>query len=169
MRRQAQPPPRGLAGMRPKRSPRPAPRPRAGTRGVASRRVTIARRPPPKSTTNRMLERLAGMLPGVGAGKRRGRGRRGAGATAPAGLALLAGAGGMAFKNRDKLIGLLRGRSTQDEGAPAPPVVQPGAVEHVPEAAAPDTPPAPAAGLDVADAPAANNLPRSDPPSSTPP
>jgi hypothetical protein len=106
------------------------------------------------------------MLPGVRAGKRGRRAPSGAKAAAPAGLALLAGAAGMAFKNRDKLLGLLPGRSAQhEEGPPAPPVVEPDAAEHVPEPAAPAAPPPPAAGVDAAPA----DVPPSSPPHSTPP
>jgi hypothetical protein len=165
----AHPPPRGAAGMRLPRSPRPAPRRTAGTRAVANRRVTIARRQPPKSTANRLLGRLAGMLPGAGARKRGRRAPRGAKATAPAGLALLAGAAGMALKNRNKLTGLLPGRSRQEQSPPTPPAVETAPVERVPESPTPHAPPPPAARPDAADAPAHSGRPPSPPPGNTSP
>jgi hypothetical protein len=136
---------------------------------MANRRVTIARRQPAKSTANRLLGRLAGMVPGAGARKHGARSPRGAKATAPAGLALLAGAAGMAFKNRDKVMGLLPGRSREEDSAPPPPAVEPATVEHLPESAAPDAPGPPATGVDVAGTPPPEDIPPPAPPPSTSP
>jgi hypothetical protein len=103
----------------------PANRP-AGRRSAApSRRPTIVtRRKPQKTGMAKMLEGVAGALPGAGAKKGAGGGK---GRTA--GLAMLAGAAGLALKNRDKLTGMVRskgsgtGDRTAHADAPANPIV----------------------------------------------
>jgi hypothetical protein len=96
------------------------PRQLARTRRTAPARRTVptppvhfGRRPPQKSTTGRALESLMGLLPGSKAKPRRGgSGGRGKG---KAGFALLAGAAGLAFKNRDKLTSLLGRKHAQED------------------------------------------------------
>ena len=93
---------------------RPATR-RTGT--TPSRRPTIVtRRTPQKSRMAKVMEGVAGVLPGASAKKGSGGGK---GRTA--GLALLAGAAGLALKNRDKLPGMARhkGSDTGDRTAHA--------------------------------------------------
>ena len=104
------------------------PAPRAGRRPAAapkSRSTIIARRKPQKSGMAKVMAGVAGALPGA-AGKK-GAGGGGKGRTA--GLAMLAGAAGLALKNRGKLQGMMRGKGS-DTGdraahadAPANPVV----------------------------------------------
>jgi hypothetical protein len=73
----------------------------------------------------KVTERVAGMLPGAAAAKKAGGGGKGR----TAGLALLAGAAGLALKNRGKLAGLRGGKGsgtgdrTSHADAPANPVV----------------------------------------------
>jgi hypothetical protein len=90
------------------------------------RRRTIAtRRTPQKSGMAKVMEGVAGVLPGASAKKGSGGGGKGR----TAGLALLAGAAGLALKNRDKLqgVGRRKGSDTGDRtahaDAPAHPVV----------------------------------------------
>jgi hypothetical protein len=92
---------------------------------AASRRTMIVpRRKPQKSGMAKVVAGLTGALPGGGAKKAAG-GSKGR----TAGLAVLAGAAGLALKNRDKLQGMIRGKGsgTGDRAAhadaPANPVV----------------------------------------------
>jgi hypothetical protein len=99
----------------------------AGRRSAApTRRPTIVtRRKPKKTGMSKVLEGVAGALPGGGAKK----GASGGGKGRTAGLAVLAGAAGLALKNRDKLGGMVRskgsgtGDRTAHADAPANPVV----------------------------------------------
>jgi hypothetical protein len=105
--------------------------PSARRPSAPSRRPTIRRRPQQKTGMAKLADSVAGMLPGTAASKKGGGGGKGR----TAGLALLAGAAGLALKNRDKLpgIGGRKGSGTGDRtahaDAPATPVVidrQPG-------------------------------------------
>jgi hypothetical protein len=99
----------------------------AGRKSTASsRRPTIVtRRKPQKTGMAKMIEGVTGALPGAGAKK----GASGGGKGRAAGLAVLAGAAGLALKNRDKLSGMVRskgsgtGDRTAHADAPANPVV----------------------------------------------
>jgi hypothetical protein len=91
---------------------------RAGGRrsGAQSRRVGLAsgwiqRRPPEKSGVQKLLGGVSSALPAVGKGRTKapassGKAKRGG---AVGGLALLAAAAGVAFKNRDKITSKLSG------------------------------------------------------------
>jgi hypothetical protein len=101
-----------------------AKRPAARRPATPSRRPTIiTRRKPQKTGMAKVLEGVTGALPGgakKGAGGGKGR---------TAGLAVLAGAAGLALKNRDKLSGMMRskgsgtGDRTSHADAPANPIV----------------------------------------------
>lgn len=120
-------------------TPRPQERGRFGRqpaptrRSVAVTRRSLAptpgrfgRRPQKKSNSARALEGLAGLLPGSGRRtKPRRRGHKG-----KAGIALLAGAAGLAFKNREKLTSVL----TRKEGRDQQPLDPPPAGEIPPSA-----------------------------------
>lgn len=99
------------------------------------RTITVVRRRPQKSTAAKALGGLTGMLPGQGP-KRRTGGRM-AGTKGRAGIALLAGAAGLALKNRDKLTSMIGGaRHEQPEVAVAPVAVD-AAPKDTPVDAAP--------------------------------
>jgi hypothetical protein len=85
--------------------------PTAGRRTVPRQRVTIRRRPPQKSGLGKALEGLTGLLPASASKGRRGGAKR----KGTAGVALLAGAAGLALKNRDKLTSLLGRKGSSDE------------------------------------------------------
>lgn len=111
---------------RPAGSPAHRPTRRAAT---ASRRtVIVARRKPQKTGMAKMMESVGAALPGA-AKSSRGSGGKGKGMGA--GLAVLAGAAGLAIKNRGRIQGMLR-RNDQERMAhadrPAHPTVevQPG-------------------------------------------
>ena len=94
--------------------------------GTASRRPTIVtRRKPQKSGMAKVMQGVAGALPGA-AGKK---GTGGGGKGRAAGLAVLAGAAGLALKNRGKLQGMMGGNGsgtgdrTAHADAPANPIV----------------------------------------------
>jgi hypothetical protein len=120
---------------------------RAGGRrsGAQSRRVGLAggwiqRRQPEKSGVQKLLGGVSSALPGVGTGHTKptassGKAKRGG---AVGGLALVAAAAGVAFKNRDKITSKLSG--DQSNGARG--------------SAASGTTAFSAAGADVADVPA---------------
>jgi hypothetical protein len=103
--------------------------PRTGGRRSAatpkSRSTIITRRKPQKSGMAKVMAGVTGALPGAAAKKGSGGGGKGR----TAGLAMLAGAAGLALKNRGKLQGMLRGKGsdTGDRAAhadvPANPVV----------------------------------------------
>jgi hypothetical protein len=104
----------------------PAKRPAARRSATPSRRPTIVtRRKPKKTGMAKVLDGVAGALPGGGAKK----GASGGGKGRTAGLAVLAGAAGLALKNRDKLTGMMRskgsgtGDRTSHADAPANPIV----------------------------------------------
>jgi hypothetical protein len=101
---------------------RPAPTTarRPAARPATSRRITVRRRPPQKTGMAKVMESLTGAAK---KGAPSGKGGRGAG------LAVLAGAAGLALKNRDKLQSMMRrggsgtGDRTAHADAPATPVV----------------------------------------------
>jgi hypothetical protein len=105
---------------------------RAGTTGrfnapSAGRGVTIRRRKPQPKGVSKVMKSLGGALPKGGAAATAGK------AGKPAGFALLAGAAGLAFKNRDKL-GSLLGRGKQDheqESVPFTEAAPPGGTQSM--------------------------------------
>jgi hypothetical protein len=75
------------------------------------------RRRPEKSGAAKAADKLRSLLPGSGTKRPRpgvpgGRSKKGT-----AGLALLAGAAGLAMKNRDKLMSMIRRGNSSDEAA----------------------------------------------------
>ena len=97
--------------------PRPTPmrRPAKTTRsapGGFRPTTTVRRRSQPKPSGIQGL--IGKAIPGLAAGKTAKKGA--SSARKPAGMAMLAGAAGLAFKNRDKLGGLL-GRKKSDQHA----------------------------------------------------
>jgi hypothetical protein len=90
---------------RPPRRSRPAPTRRGVAGGWMQRR-----KPQPQSRVNKAVSALTGALPGRGSGSAaKPASRRGK----AGGLAVLAGAAGLAFKNREKLTGLLKRRGSK--------------------------------------------------------
>lgn len=84
----------------------------AAGRNVASGRSTrrsVTKRSQPQSQLSGMAKTLTSLVGGKSTAKASSRSRK------PAGLALLAGAAGLALKNREKLMGMTRGKSSQDE------------------------------------------------------
>jgi hypothetical protein len=110
---------------------------------ATSRRPSIVpRRTPQKTGMAKLVEGVSGALPGARARNKAG-GGGGKGRTA--GLAMLAGAAGLAFKNRDKLQGMLR-RKGSDAGDTTVPVVDASATSADPAAdGVPGSPAAPGA------------------------
>jgi hypothetical protein len=131
--RTARIPSRGTTGQTPGRFGRqPAGRPSSGRasqrpsgrrssaerRGIMSGKFGPIAKPAPKG-----MAKLTSKLPGVGGSSRRksGPGTKAKGGIG-AGVALLGAAAGVAFKNRDKLTGALKGRGGESETvAPASP------------------------------------------------
>lgn len=74
-----------------------------------------ARRQPPKSGRQRAIDSATGALRGLGKSKPSGSSARSRGGKA-GGAALVTAAAGLAFKNRDKLMGIL-GREGKESGA----------------------------------------------------
>ena len=112
-----------------RRFAKPGAKPQARRSAVVGRPRAIdvaRRRKPSKSSTPKTLEALTGL---VGGKKASGTGAKGA--KAGAGVAMLTAAAGLAFKNRDKLLSMLK----RDGGAPAtdasaPPAGTTGAAVH---------------------------------------
>lgn len=96
------------------RFPRPA-SPRPGTRKISTPRIAVGRRPAKRSKGDNALSKLTGMLPGSMLGRAAKPSSRGGGGGKgrKAGFAVLAGAAGLALKNRDRLPGPL-GRKTEE-------------------------------------------------------
>jgi hypothetical protein len=117
-------------------------RPRTGGNDAATSEPIVTRRKPQKTGIAKVLGGVAGALPG--AGKKKGASGGGKGRTA--GLALLAGAAGLALKNRDKLTGMVRskGSGTGDRTAHADAPANPVVVTEGPAAKAGTPPSAPA-------------------------
>jgi hypothetical protein len=90
-----------------------------GTRVMPRPSVRLRRRPPQKSGMSQAVDRLTGLLPGSG-GKPSSRSSGGSG-KGKAGLAALAGAAALAFKNRDRLTSLLHRNSSGDAAGAADP------------------------------------------------
>jgi hypothetical protein len=84
----------------------------------------VRRKPAPRSKADKALSGIAGLLPGSVLG-RAAKPSAGGGKGRKAGFALLAGAAGLALKNRDKLPGPLgRGRA-EEPVADVPPTPDP--------------------------------------------
>src|SRR5215213_7510028 len=116
-------PPAGRFGRTPppaRRIGRTTPQPSRFGRAPQPRRASLARRrPAPRSKGNKALNALGGMIPGSILG-RAAKPSAGAGKGRRAGtFALLAGAAGLAMKNRDKLPGPLGRKDTAEPMAPA--------------------------------------------------
>jgi hypothetical protein len=97
--------------------------PATAGRAIPRPHVPFARRPPQKSTTEKLVGWVTDLLPGSDSK------RTSSGAKGTAGVAALAGAAALAFKNRDKLIEVLsrnRSEPTSRTPAPQPPTVAPG-------------------------------------------
>ena len=95
-------------------------------------RRAMRRRPAPRSKSSKALNGLAGMLPGSVLGKKAKPSASGGGKGRKAGFALLAGAAGLAVKNRDKLPGPLGRKTEEPYDVPTQPVTPPpGAAEPV--------------------------------------
>jgi hypothetical protein len=110
---------RGTAGRFARQPPATRRTTGAGTRAMPRPPVPLRRRQPQKSGMSQAVARLTGLLPGSG-GKPSSRSTGGSG-KGKAGLAALAGAAALAFKNRDRLASLLRRNGSGDEaGAPDP-------------------------------------------------
>jgi hypothetical protein len=91
---------------------------------AAGRTRTLRRRKPQQSGVKKALAGMTGLLAGGKAAKSRrssgaGKGRR------AGGLALVAGAAGLAVKNRDKLAGMVRGGKSSGDAKPYADDVQP--------------------------------------------
>ena len=110
----------------------------ATRRSTPSARLAVRRKPAPRSNASKALNGIAGLLPGSMLGKA-AKPSGGGGKGRKAGFALLAGAAGLALKNRDKLPGG-RGGKTEAPVAPAP--MPPDPIATAPTAPAATTPPA---------------------------
>jgi hypothetical protein len=111
--------PRATAGRFARQPPATRRTARPRTRAMPRPPVPLRRRPPQKAGMSQAVARLTSLLPGSG-GKpsSRSTGRSGKG---KAGLAALAGAAALAFKNRDRLTNLLRRNSSGDAAGAADP------------------------------------------------
>jgi hypothetical protein len=97
---------------------KPTHRSGGGRRPAASRRPAMVtkRSKPKESGVTKAIGKVTGMLPGKG-GKKSNRGTaRGRGKKGPAGLAALAGAAGLAMKNRTRLTSMIRGKGSSKAG-----------------------------------------------------
>jgi hypothetical protein len=113
---------RGTAGGRFARSgATPRRRPATAGRVVPRPPIHLGRRPPQKSTPAKLLASVTALLPGS-----RTTSSSGSSAKGKAGFAALAGAAAVAFKNRDKLSGLIRRNQSGETGTP--PVTHPSTV-----------------------------------------
>jgi hypothetical protein len=142
--------PTGRTAGRAGRAQRPSARPRR-QQTTTHRGAPFRRSQPQQSGVQKALSQVTEKLPGIGGGKaRRSRFGRtsssGGGKKGTAGLALLAGAAGLAMKNRDKIGGMF-GRKSQggSQGEPQ------GGSQGEPQGASPNpnqppttTPPPPA-------------------------
>ena len=119
---------RPVAGRFGRPAGKPAQRPGGARRPASSRLPTMAtRRRPEKSGAAKAAEKIGSLLPGGGQRPRPsaagGRSKKGT-----AGLALLAGAAGLAMKNRDKLMSMIRrGDSSHEAAHPVEPQPVPSA------------------------------------------
>jgi hypothetical protein len=109
---------------------KPAQRPAGGRRvGSAARPTIVRRRQPEKSGAAKVVDKLAGTLPGR-RGKKSKRGAAGGRSKkGTAGLALLAGAAGLVMKNRDRLTSMLHRGDSSNEAVDR---VEPRTVADVP-------------------------------------
>ena len=123
---------------RPGRFPRTQPHRPAGRRSTPSPRLAVRRKPPKRSRADKALNGLAGLLPGSVLGRKAKPSASGGGGKGrTAGLALLAGAAGLALKKR-------RSAKTEEPLDHAVAPVAPVPVTPTPVATEPD-PLAPAA------------------------
>jgi hypothetical protein len=110
--------PTGRTAGRAGRAQRPSQRPRRQPTTTTQRGAPFRRNQSQRSGMQKAMSQLTGMIPGMGGKTSRSRfGRKsssGPGKKGPAGLALLAGAAGLAMKNRDKIGGML-GRKSEGE------------------------------------------------------
>ncbi len=112
----------------------------ATRRSTPSTRVPVRRKPAQRSKSDKALSGLVGMLPGSVLGKAAKPSAASGGKGRKAGFALLAGAAGLALKNRDKMPGR---RKTEEPVVAAPAPVTGEYTTPVPaNDAAPTTPPA---------------------------
>ena len=93
-------------------------------RSTPPSRLSMRRKPAPRSKSSKALNGLAGLLPGSVLGRAAKPSAAGGGRSRAGKLALLAGAAGLVMKNRDKLPGPLRRKDTA-EPLPAEPVSVP--------------------------------------------
>lgn len=100
-------------------------RARARTTLSAGRVPRSSRRPAPRSKSNRALSGLAGLLPGSVLGRAAKPSPRGGGKGRAGKLALVAGAAGLALKNRDKLPGPFGRKDTAEPLPPEPAATAP--------------------------------------------
>ena len=115
----------------------------ATRRSTPSSRVSVRRKPAQRTKSDKALNGLAGLLPGSVLG-RAAKPSSGGGKGRKAGFALLAGAAGLALKNRDKLPGPM-GRKTEEPVVVAPPVAAEYVATPPANDAAPTTPTTPPA------------------------
>ena len=124
------------SGVSPRQSPRP--------------QLPFRHRQPEKSTAGKVLEQLTGRLTrsnNKGAGGNRGK--------ATAGVAVLAGAASLAFKNRDKLLSLIPGGKPNDQPGEPSTLTTPAAAPDLPARPATDEQNATPPDLGGPEAPAA--------------
>jgi hypothetical protein len=116
----------------------------ATRRATTSARIAARRKPPQRSAASKALNGVAGLIPGSALG-RAAKPSAGTGKGRKAGFALIAGAAGLALKNRDKLP---FGRKTEEpyETAPeaTPVATTPDPLARAATPVAPATPAAPA-------------------------
>jgi hypothetical protein len=101
---------------------KPTQRSAGGRRPAAPRRPTMAprRKKPQESGVTKAIGKVTGMVPGMGGRKKSKRGAaRGRGKKGPAGLAALAGAAGLAMKNRARITSMIRGKGSSKAGRKA--------------------------------------------------
>ena len=109
---------RPVAGRFGRPAGKPAQRPGGARRPASSRLPTMAtRRRPEQSGAAKAAEKIGSLLPGGGGRKPRPSAAGGRSKKGTAGLALLAGAAGLAMKNRDKLMSMIRGGDSSHEAA----------------------------------------------------
>lgn len=119
--------PGGAPAQRPgRRHAAPARRP------AATRRPMIAtRRKPQKTGMAKAIDALGGMLPGAASKKHGRRSTAGGGKGRTAGLAMLAGAAGLAMKNRGRLASMFGGKGSAGDRATQQMTAEPDANSRV--------------------------------------
>ncbi|HEV2999801.1 MAG TPA: hypothetical protein VGW75_03590 [Solirubrobacteraceae bacterium] len=92
---------------------------RSANRTISTPRIAVGRIPARRSKPDKGLSKLVGMLPGSMLGRAAKPSSRGGGGKGrKAGFAMLAGAAGLALKNRDRLPGPLGRRTEEPVAAP---------------------------------------------------